>query len=134
MADSTQLPSNAELQQHMKDAFTKPSASATVLDPSPGGGGQVAEAPMGAEPLSETIPDAVGRQSSYKSPKELYTAPSSGKVGVDSTHAERWVTCQAGRLLLCTFCMHYHLRLLSYAYAHIHQVQPTVALGLFTLW
>lgn len=106
MADSSQLPSNTELQQHMKDAFTKPSASAAVLDPPPGGGGQgqVADAPMGAEPLSETGADAVGRESSYKSPKELTTAPSSGKVSsIDSIHAGRCLACQAGRLLLCTF-------------------------------
>jgi hypothetical protein len=63
----------------MKDAFTKPSAAAVVLDQPPGGGPE-AEAPMGAEPFSETTPDVGGQ--SYKSPKELYTAPSSGKVSI----------------------------------------------------
>jgi hypothetical protein len=121
MADSSQLPSNAELQQHMKDAFTKPSASAAVLDPPPGGGGPVAEAPMGAE----TTPDVVGRQSSYKSPKELCTAPSSGKVSINSTYAERWGNVPGWQLqvVACTTTS------LSYAYVHMRCFQPIVSIG-----
>jgi uncharacterized protein (DUF2345 family) len=69
----SQLPSNTELQQHMSDTAAKPTVP--MLDPPPDGGAsadQTSKAPIGHE--------RVARVSSYKSPIELLSAPSSGKV------------------------------------------------------
>lgn len=67
------LPSNTELQQHMSDTAAMPSVP--MLDPLPEGGphaDQTSEAPIGDEQMA--------RVSSYKSPIELLSAPSRGKV------------------------------------------------------
>lgn len=77
MEGSSQLPSDRDLQQHMQDVSIKPSASGgTTLCRTTA----PAEAPQGSEPISPTAGAAMGRYSSYKSPVELLSAPSSGKV------------------------------------------------------
>lgn len=79
MEGGTQLPSSTELQQHMQDpGITLPAASTSAAG-APRGSPPLADAPEGSSPLGPRM-EGVDRCSSYKSPVELLSAPSSGKV------------------------------------------------------
>jgi hypothetical protein len=122
------LPSNTELQLHMSDTAAKPSVS--MLDPLPEGGthaDQTSEAPIGDEQMA--------RVSSYKSPIELLSAPSRGKVrdwhAVHTVHHAGLKGVPAGLELQCgAFGSHLsalHAHLIN---SHILRVLNTLRLGM----